>query len=464
MPPSEPGRAGLRRSPELSVLTGVRSSKPTFYAEYRHTAESLDRTLRSLDRIAGVLVSTEHGPEALCRKVVEATGDYLRAAWVVLALRPEALPDASTRLVARDPSGRILLDEGSLPDRVGSRLRRALAWPRPVRASGAEVFLPLHVDGAFHGVLGALQDNAAADVRLDGTDLRVLTILANQAVVSLQSEDARRRNEQLLARTEELYEHAEARARTLAERNRELQETRKSLDLAQRQRVVDHERRRLARELHDSVAQQVLSAGMAIEWCRGEVPAGSPVHAELERAKQLARAAVEQLRSSIHALGDGRAVEDEDLPGMLRRLQAFDGTKHFDLTVHVVGPPVPLSATAKRSLFRIASECLFNTAAHAGARRAVVSLVYGSDAVRLAIADDGDGEPEAVRKICRREVPGVGGGYHRGLADIVVRVQELGGTLAVERSRLGGIQIEVGLPRALVLDQGPHTAPGGEDG
>src|SRR6516165_2004266 len=80
------------------------------------------------------------------------------------------------------------------------------------------------------------------------------------------------------------------------------------------------ERRRLARQLHDTVIQQVLAAGLAIDWCMGEVPAGSPVHGQLAAAKRLARSAVRELRSSLQELVQPADGDDEDLPDMLRRL------------------------------------------------------------------------------------------------------------------------------------------------
>jgi signal transduction histidine kinase len=447
----------------ISALTGIRSSKPIFYAEYRHTLESLDRMMRSLDRVAGVLVATDQGPQALCREVVDAVADHLGASWVVLALRPTALPDTATRLVARDPDGAIRLDAHHLPAHVLALVNRALAQPAGIVSGGTEVFVPLRVAGAIQGVLGALADRADANpLRVDDADLRMLTVLANQAVASLQSDDALRRNEQLLARSEELYDKANARARALAERHRQLQEARKSLDLARRQQAVDDERRRLARELHDSVAQQVLSAGMAVEWCRSQVASGSPVHVKLEHAKRFIRTALEQLRSSIQTLSDSNPGSDEDLPAMLRRLQAYHATADFDLTMHIAGPTVPLTVTTKQALFRIASECLFNTAVHARARRATVRLSYARDTVRLEVADDGDGAPATLRRIVRGEVPGTGRGYHRGIADIAARVEDLRGTLAVDRSDLGGIRVDVLLPLTSVP---AHELPsGGSDG
>ena len=131
---------------------------------------------------------------------------------------------------------------------------------------------------------------------------------------------------------------------------------------------------------------------------------------------------------------------------MLRRLLAFPPTDGLDLSVEVAGVPVTLPAPVRRSLYRVASECLFNTVMHAGARRAIIRLSYGPGLIVLSVADDGHGKPEALAKIIRGEMPGTGGGYHFGLADLACRAEEMGWTMRVGTSDLGGIAIEVLLP------------------
>src|SRR5258708_29140435 len=96
----------------------------------------------------------------------------------------------------------------------------------------------------------------------------------------------------------------------------QLQSARHGLQEVRRQAAED-ERRRLARELHDSVIQQVLAAGLTIDWCLAEVPAGSPVHAKPEHAMRLTGIAVRRLRSSLPTLAEGPRPAGEDLPAML---------------------------------------------------------------------------------------------------------------------------------------------------
>jgi signal transduction histidine kinase len=216
--------------------------------------------------------------------------------------------------------------------------------------------------------------------------------------------------------------------------------------LAVLRQIAEHERHRLARELHDGAIQEVLAAGLAIDLCLADVLPGSPLHVRLEQAKRLTATAVRRLRSSLQSLRESADVQDEDLSDMLRRLTARQRADQLDVSMEVAGPPVPLTAAVRRSLFQVASECVFNAAVHGQAHRVVIRLSYGRGVVALCVADDGCGKPKTLRKIIRGETPGTGGGYHVGLADIVTRAEEMGWTLRADRSDLGGIAVQVLLP------------------
>jgi signal transduction histidine kinase len=210
--------------------------------------------------------------------------------------------------------------------------------------------------------------------------------------------------------------------------------------------LADRERHRLARELHDGAIQEVLATGLAIDLCLADAPAGSLMHARLEHAKRLTATAVRRLRSSLQNLREGAPVPDEELPGMLLRLKARHPAQELGVSVEVTGPQVPLPTAVRQSLFQMASECVFNAAIHGRARRAIIRLSYGCEVIALCVADDGRGNPKTLRKIIRGTVPGTGGGYHLGLADIAARAEEMGWTLRADRSDLGGVAIQVSLP------------------
>lgn len=311
MPPSESTgtqRAG-RPGPDITELTGIRSSKPTFYIEYRHTAESLNRALRSLERIAGVLTVTRVGARGLCRDVLHAAQEHLGAQWTVLALVPDAIVEAEPRLLSLGPAGGTAESLEAAPAPI--RAEVAAMLERRTEVSGVSddgtMVVPMVVDGA---VVGGLIVFFADRAPIEPADLAILRIRANQATIALHSDHLLTRSESLRRQTEEVYAKAEQRTAALAERHQQLADARARLEEAAQREAIDAERHRIARELHDSVAQHVLSAGMTIEWCRPEVEHHTEVYQRLDHAKQLTRQAVEQLRGAIHALSHN--ADDDD--------------------------------------------------------------------------------------------------------------------------------------------------------
>jgi signal transduction histidine kinase len=213
--------------------------------------------------------------------------------------------------------------------------------------------------------------------------------------------------------------------------------------------VESLDRRRLARQLHDRVIQQVLAAGLSVDWCMGEVPAGSPVHEQLAAVKRLTGGALRELRSLLQDAAQP-ADDDDDLPDMLVRLLESHATPRLRLSLQVRGTPRQLPLETRRWLYRFAAECVFNAAVHANARRAAIRLRYADDAVTLSVADDGRGGAKKLRRIISGEVPGTGGGYHFGLADIAASARERGWTLRAGKADLGGVEVEMRLPAGQV--------------
>jgi signal transduction histidine kinase len=87
------------------------------------------------------------------------------------------------------------------------------------------------------------------------------------------------------------------------------------------QQVTVYERRHLASELHDGAVQEVLAAGLAIDLCLADAPAGSPMRARLEEARRLTATALRRLRSSLQNLREDANVPDEELPDLPVRLR-----------------------------------------------------------------------------------------------------------------------------------------------
>lgn len=439
--PSSPQAVAGRARPDLDQLTGLRTGKPSFYSEYREGAERLRRVIVALDRISAALVRTMEGSEALVRAVADAAADHLSADWVVLGLVDGELPDAAPRHVVLGPDGVEWADLGSVPERVRRHVERLHAGDghhhhdhhdddqRP-----RHLHVPIRLDGR---TVGGFVAWTPPERHIDDTDHSVLRILAGQTASALQ-------NCALLERAERLHARTAAQAEDLRVRNDELMLTQQALGAARQREVLDNERHRIARELHDSVTQYALSAGMHIELCRSEI-SDPDLLQHLDTAKDLTRRAVEQLRSAIYALNDDDHA-DKDLPSMLRQLSTVHMPDELRVEVTIGGAPVPLPHEHEQSLFRIAGEALFNTAMHASASRAVVRLAYAGGRVRLSISDDGGASPEQIRRTLRAASVRGPSGEHRGLVNMDARAREMGGILRFRRSRIGGLQVQVDVP------------------
>lgn len=432
-----------RTDRELGELTGVRSGKRSFYPEYVRSAERLENAVRALDGISRALVRNAEGPRALVEAVVGAAAQHLQAEWILVAVADGALQAARPRflLLAGDE---LVDDQRLLPAEALPHLRvlRSRPWETEDHADGdAIVRVAMTLDGEPVGGIAGLPGRG---VTVADTDLAILRVLANQAAVALH-------NSFLLHATTQ-------RDRALAARDAELAETQKRLIQAMQRQALDDERHRIARELHDSVTQDVLSAGMTIELCRSELiddGKGSPgVIDRLTAAKNLTRHAVERLRAAIYALNNATEERSGSLPELLERLSTVHLPSDLKVNVRVAGAPVPLPVDVERSLLRITGEALFNTVMHTNAGQALVRLHYRTDQIVLTIADDGDGDPVVLRKAMRLAAATDLAGGHRGLANMLARARELGGSMSIRRSQLGGIMLRLDIPLPLETDGG----------
>jgi signal transduction histidine kinase len=116
--------------------------------------------------------------------------------------------------------------------------------------------------------------------------------------------------------------------------------------------------------------------------------------------------------------------------------------------LRVEGPATELPSDVEHALLRIAGEALFNTAMHGNARRAIVRLAYRPTAVTMSISDDGTGDPNKLRLMLRLADAADVDGHHRGLANMLARAREHGGTFDVQRSRIGGVRVVARIPLA----------------
>jgi two-component system NarL family sensor kinase len=196
------------------------------------------------------------------------------------------------------------------------------------------------------------------------------------------------------------------------------------------------ERNRLAREIHDTLAQGLTATALQLESADALLDAGSErAHEPLRRALSLTRSNLEEARRSVLDLRasplEGRPLS-EAINALVERWEAETG---IAVRYRAVNGSRPLPPSVEAALYRICQEALTNVARHAGAERAAVRLVATPDRVRLVVEDDGRGFDAS-------EVPE----DRHGIVGMRERAEVLGGTLEVRSGPGEGTRIEATVP------------------
>src|SRR5688572_22229928 len=217
---------------------------------------------------------------------------------------------------------------------------------------------------------------------------------------------------------------------------------RSRLEAAGARAVAAEERNRLAREIHDTLAQGLAALTMQLETADALIGAGQGVDARLgstvSRALSLARATLDEARGSVLDLReaplDGRSLR-EALDVIAADARASGNVAiSVEVTATRAADRSPPPAI-ERALFRIAQQAVANALRHASARRISVRLTQAADSVTLRIEDDGDGFDAGAVPADRF-----------GLVGMRERARLLGGTLVIESAPGEGTAIDVRLP------------------
>ncbi|WP_278263575.1 sensor histidine kinase [Nocardia sp. AG03] len=220
----------------------------------------------------------------------------------------------------------------------------------------------------------------------------------------------------------------------------DLVRTRAELAATERREGTLAERERLAREIHDTLAQGLSSQRMLLQaadlvW--DSEPARARAH--LRSAAEIAERDLTEARRFVHDLAPADLAAGGSLPAALAALVARESGDTLEVRLHIEGAPGPLPQRVEATLLRIAQGALANVRAHAAARLATVTLTCLDDQIVLDIADDGRGfDPDAVPG------PHAEGGH--GLPAIRARVRQLGGTCAIESAPGDGTVLSAAIP------------------
>ncbi|WP_406197029.1 sensor histidine kinase [Streptomyces sp. NBC_01017] len=248
--------------------------------------------------------------------------------------------------------------------------------------------------------------------------------------------------------TSQQEERSRARAETIAELERTNTALQQALDenaalhaqllVQAREAGVADERRRLAAEIHDTIAQ-----GLTGIIAQLQVVANAPdlptARTHLDRASALARHSLGEARRSVHNLAPV-ALENDGLPEALKSTVAeWAERTGVRAEFTVTGTTEQLHDELSATLLRIAQEALSNTSRHARATRVGVTLSFLGDEVILDIRDDGRGfDPLVLPERSHA------GGF--GLAGMRARAERMAGSLTVESEPGHGTAVSARVP------------------
>ncbi|GLY74834.1 sensor histidine kinase [Actinoallomurus iriomotensis] len=200
-------------------------------------------------------------------------------------------------------------------------------------------------------------------------------------------------------------------------------------------RRASEERRRIARELHDSLTHNItlikVQAGIALHLARQR---GEPVPASLLAIEEASTEAMRELRAALHLLRD---PDGEPVGGGLDRLSGLlDRARSAGVptAMTVSGERRTLPGEVDRTAYRVVQEALTNVSRHAGGASVLVRVAYRPDRVTVQVDDDGRATLDAPPE------PGI------GLTGMRERVAALGGRLHAGPRHDGGFTVQAELP------------------
>jgi two-component system NarL family sensor kinase len=202
------------------------------------------------------------------------------------------------------------------------------------------------------------------------------------------------------------------------------------------------ERARLARELHDTVAQGLTATALQLESADALLdaehetdPRDERIHTTVRHALELTRATLEEVRRTVMDLR-AAPLEGQSLALALRNLAKREPLlQGVRLRVSITGANHPLPQRLESAIYRIVQEAITNIARHAHALHASVRLVITPQQVHCVIRDDGCGFDPSQTPVGRF-----------GLIGISERARLLGGTLRIQSSPGAGAVVEFTIP------------------
>jgi signal transduction histidine kinase len=211
--------------------------------------------------------------------------------------------------------------------------------------------------------------------------------------------------------------------------------------------LQDDERRRLARELHDTTGQNLSMLVLNIDLlARGQFPA-EEMHAKLMECGDLARASLQEVRTFSYTLHPPLLEEVGVFSALRTFIEGFAERSGILIDLELPDRSVRVPRHLETTIFRVVQESLSNVHKHSHSPTARVCVAVGPDGVLIQVEDDGTGLPPSTELT---ELPAKIG---VGIGSMQERVRHCGGRMQLH-SHGAGTQLEVNLP----LRQAAHAA------
>ena len=379
----------------LAGAAGVAIENARLYDDVRHR----ERWLQASAEVTTALLSATEPEEVLqlvatrARSLVDA--DF---AAIVLPLGDSLVIEVADGEAAERVVGKRIDSQASL---IGDAFRGGTTiaiddihqsphWPKNSDALddfGPLIIVPLVGGGARHGVLWV--GNLIGGRRFRDAQQAMLEAFADQAALGLELASKRRESEQL---------------------------------------SLFRDRDRIARDLHDTVIQRLFATGMQLESSMRYIT-GSEASDRVQGAVGDLDKTIKEIRSTIYALQRSDRTPSSSLRARIVELiEELTPTLQFTPSLRLEGlVDTRVTKEVADNLVPVVREALSNTARHAKAQHADVSVVVDESWVTVTVADDGIGLPDISRR--------------SGLANLDARAHSLGGTFVAHSAPEGGAEL-----------------------
>jgi signal transduction histidine kinase len=286
----------------------------------------------------------------------------------------------------------------------------------------------LALAGAMYGALTTLHSFRVPTVP---EYVLMLAFFCSSILVMAMAEARRRHNETLVKAQGELESRVQERTVDLDSANQNLRKL--SARLLQLQ---DDERRRIARELHDSVGQMLAALNMNLSAVRADIERLSKTANALADSESLVHEMTSEVRTISHLLHPP-LLDEAGLSSALRwYVDGFALRSKIQVDLDLPDDFGRLPRESETAIFRVIQECLTNIHRHSGSPLAKIRLRQRDRQVMVEVADKGKGiAPEKQQEMTTTGTPGVG---IRGMRE---RLRQLGGTLEIDSTGTGTVVV-----------------------